>query len=157
MIGDFLYALTARDSQSPLLESHAEEMTVTAANATVDVRHTVEPGFIYLLKNCYARATPGAAQSVSRLILTMDDQSGNGTILSESLGNSAGTGSGPLIGFASFAAGLSVALDKQFTDILIAPGWSVRARGIFTAGVNPNSVMLDLVAIRLPRGNISGL
>lgn len=155
MIGEFLYALSARDGQSPVIEPHYEITTSTLAQVNINLDHTVEPGFIYILKHVLMRLTPGSGQGPVSGYIGLKDPAGNITELAVITSNNTGLSAGPYC--SQLAATLPVALIQPVNDLILPQGWSIRANGVFTAGALANSVILSICALRLPRGNISAL
>jgi hypothetical protein len=157
MIGEFLYQLTARDGAQPLLEPHIEIWQASSAAISVSADHQVEEGYAWLIKNIMIQAVPDGVQSVLALACVLVAPGGNllvelfkvrsnGAAGNSNLGNTPSLGALP---------GQVQEADRQFSDLLVPPYWSLRVIAQFSAGANPNSIRAALCAVRLPRGNIA--
>lgn len=157
MLGDFLYQLTARDGAQPILEAHIESWSFTASSLSVDADHTVEEGYIWLVSNLFIAGAPGAVTKCISLRAAMLPPGKNMEVQLFQLsadGAAALSRLGNLNVLDSPSNQVQVG-DRQFSHMLVPPGWTLRIHGDFSGAANPNTVAGHLMGIRLPRGNVA--
>lgn len=138
---EFLLRLSQRDEQVTWLDPLLIERVEAVANVTVaTLPATIPTDRALIIQTVVGQATPGAAQSVTELLLQI-----------------IAPGSNLLIDFAgeSFPVVANQARHLNWSgSILIPPGWGVRARAAFDAGAAVNTARMELIGMFIPVGNI---
>jgi hypothetical protein len=142
---EFLYQLSARDQQVTWLDPLIQDQATTALLADISVDITVPDARILVLKNLTSQALPGAAQNVStfHLLSLVPPTPGTNSIELTLIRNALAVGVNSILTWTG--------------DVLVPPGWRVRARAVFNAAAAANTVGLDVVGILIPVGNIQRL
>jgi len=140
VIGDFLYALTARDQQAALLEPVIAARLSTLALASFSVAFQVPSGRAMLLKSFVMRATATGGQTINtvQFRVTRLDQSAN-------IAANAFLAAPPVDWFLQTA---------NMNDIILMPLDILEAQATFSAGVAVNTISLDLNGLLIPRGSL---
>lgn len=144
MIGEFLYALTGRDQQQPVIQRAVFRAfsSVAAAGINSDTSSAVPDDKIGIVTSLAIILGPGAAQT---------GRSFNVQII-DSLGNNLG-----LIHGDTTDPGVAAAIATQYgaqCEHLLMPGERLRCSTSFNAGAAANTVSFDAVVLLLPKGNI---
>lgn len=158
MIGEFLYQLTPRDGAQPLLEAHIEAIFGASANVIVTCDHAVEQGYFWLLDMVTIVGQPGhaTAKCVGLSAVLQPPGAADSYRLVQGLsdGAAAVSRSGNLETLDSPGNQTQTAW-RVFNKLLVPPGWNVHVSANFNNALGTNVVRLEIMGIRLPRGNVA--
>lgn len=144
MIGEQLYGLNLKEAVSaPVIGRPLMSQTVVLANATVQTTDLmiVPDDQILLLQDFCFVAQGGGGQTVTTMVLRIW----------------ADTNLVVPVHFLENTAGLAVAsrtIARSLSNCLVMPGELVHAIATFNAGVAANTIVVSLIGLMLPRGNL---
>jgi hypothetical protein len=136
-----LYLLSSKDQQVTWLDPVYVRQVQTVALASIVEDYTIPQGQVLLLQHAGMQTAPGAAQNNTgqALVVKPTVATQPQVILDQTL--------------AALAAGVNGWFYWNGT-ILVPPTWSVRASATFNAGAAANTVILFLVGMLIPVGNL---
>lgn len=145
MLGDTLYKPSLRDIVT--VDAAPRRLnfraTASAVAAAVSIDGPIVPADeAWIITQIYAQATPGAAQTVVNMIVSVIL---GGVSFNEAHGWTENFSATPAIAQVRSVAGVNFAL---------MPGEVLRLNGNFNAGANSNLVLLNALGVALPRGNL---
>jgi len=142
---DFLYRLTPRDEQVTQLELYFDRYAFSDTAALVgDVLFTTPNNRILVLTRTSIAMTAGAAQNPLYSILDYTAADGSGPNIELSVRTWTAT------------TGTNVCLhETQGGPVYVPPSSRLTLTGAFSAGVNANSVVVNMQGFYIPRGTIA--
>lgn len=141
---EFLYQLSARDQQVTWLDPFFSNAESTGAAAALSANITPDRQRTFILSSLSANAFVTGAATVAALLLLAVPPQGNPQFAIAQT-SSAYTGGG--------AAGTQLQLNWS-GELIIPPGWILRATALYSAAVAGNEVEMTAGGILIPAGNI---
>lgn len=139
---EYLYQLSKRDLQVTWLDPALRSVVTSVAAANVTSDFTIDNGRILVLTHVHGFVIPGGGQNVTLLSLLIVDPGGTLIRLVTDDTNQA----------ADFRAE-----STWQGELIIPPGWTIRATADFNAALAANRVDLSLGGILIPVGNVQRL
>lgn len=140
MFPELLYILSQRDQQVTWLDPILQRSEESSLNAVIFEEIVFPTDRAVLLHHAHAGFSPGAAQNISTGELNIRRVLDGAFIRLRLQGD---------------ALAVNIDLEQSWQgEILLPPGWSVRATGIFSAAAAANLVQVSVAAVVIPAGNI---
>jgi hypothetical protein len=144
MLGDNVYRPTERDlvtsGAAPRRLNFRTTSSLAAASVATD-GPTVPTDEVWCIQQLYAQCTPGAAQTVQTMVISLILQ---GVQFNELVSTTE-----------NFSATAAIVQTRSWTtEFFMMPGEILRLTSAFNAGAASNLVLMNAVGIALPRGNL---
>lgn len=137
---EFLYQLSARDQQVTWLDPQLGTVVTSTAATSVSSSLTVPDARLLVVTALNLEAAPGLAQNITQMFLGFFNVATNVLAsLTEDL--------------VAKGANAASSIDWQ-GEIVLPPGWGIRATGSFNAAAAANQVILTVAGILIPIGNV---
>lgn len=153
MIGQQLYQLTPRDQQVTRLDMVFEDIRTATASASLTADFVVPNNRVLVLKHCDTNLLAGAAQFV--INTSIYAFTGAKTVYITKFANASTLPTG----FGYDDRNIANITNSMFMnwdgELYIPPGYTLRASGLFNAGVAVNQIQFNVVGLLIPRGNFA--
>ncbi len=136
-----LWTPSARDVQMSLLQPLHVKIPITGAFNTITVIHTPPRGFVDIIAYIHTLGTPGAGQNYTLYNLSIFDVVGGNSICE--IFESAAPGGANVV--QNSAIGLQ--------HLVLPEGENLNYTISFNAAVANNTAILNIIGMRIPRGN----
>lgn len=135
-----LFLLSSRDQQVTWLDPLIRRISATIAAGTVEAFEEVPVDRALIVQSLAMHALPGAAQNIENMAIALTPP-GNGARIFVTVDRT------------TRAVNLQAALNWT-GSIIVPPGWNVTVSGGFGAAAVANSVVLDIIGMLIPIGNV---